>query len=183
MVARIVEQLGGQLRADSRPNEGSSFSFLIPLTIYEEDTARLTMLTSPVPTGETRLQNFRRKSSSSSEIEEIVEALATSSLNPAVYRGRREKSSSSNSSKRSLSPPKDGKFEITDSAYPLRSIKMDSYSAASVAPASSSVRPRISSTKKTPSSSSSIDQHSKSSLRILVVEVNRMFGILTHLLC
>ena len=31
MVARIVEQLGGQLRVDSRVDEGSRFSLLIPL--------------------------------------------------------------------------------------------------------------------------------------------------------
>jgi Histidine kinase-, DNA gyrase B-, and HSP90-like ATPase len=32
VVARIVEQLGGQLRVDSTVNEGSKFSFLIPLS-------------------------------------------------------------------------------------------------------------------------------------------------------
>ncbi|TFY65059.1 hypothetical protein EVJ58_g2200, partial [Rhodofomes roseus] len=32
IVARIVEQLGGQLRVDSRTGEGSRFSFLIPFT-------------------------------------------------------------------------------------------------------------------------------------------------------
>lgn len=30
VVARIIEQLGGQLRVDSKSNEGSTFSFLIP---------------------------------------------------------------------------------------------------------------------------------------------------------
>lgn len=35
VVARIIEQLGGQLRVDSKSNEGSTFSFLIPFGLYD----------------------------------------------------------------------------------------------------------------------------------------------------
>lgn len=36
VVARIVEQLGGQLRVDSEVDQGSKFSFLIPLSLHVE---------------------------------------------------------------------------------------------------------------------------------------------------
>lgn len=36
VVARIVEQLGGQLRVDSTVDKGSRFSFLIPLMLSSE---------------------------------------------------------------------------------------------------------------------------------------------------
>ncbi|RDB16690.1 Cyanobacterial phytochrome B [Hypsizygus marmoreus] len=36
VVARIVEQLGGQLRVESKVDEGTRFSFLIPLALAEE---------------------------------------------------------------------------------------------------------------------------------------------------
>jgi hypothetical protein len=36
VVARSVEQLGGQLRVDSKVDQGSKFSFLIPFTLWEE---------------------------------------------------------------------------------------------------------------------------------------------------
>ena len=35
VVARSVEQLGGQLRVDSKVDQGSHFSFLIPFTVWE----------------------------------------------------------------------------------------------------------------------------------------------------
>jgi len=36
VVARSVEQLGGQLRVDSKVDQGSRFSFLIPFTLWDE---------------------------------------------------------------------------------------------------------------------------------------------------
>jgi hypothetical protein len=36
VVAHSVEQLGGQLRVDSKVDQGSRFSFLIPFTVWEE---------------------------------------------------------------------------------------------------------------------------------------------------
>ncbi|GJJ15639.1 hypothetical protein Clacol_009917 [Clathrus columnatus] len=38
VVARIIEQLGGQLRVDSKSNEGSTFSFLIPFGIHSHSS-------------------------------------------------------------------------------------------------------------------------------------------------
>jgi signal transduction histidine kinase len=35
VVARSVEQLGGQLRVDSKVDQGSRFSFLIPFTVWD----------------------------------------------------------------------------------------------------------------------------------------------------
>ena len=35
VVGRSVEQLGGQLRVDSKVDQGSHFSFLIPFTVWE----------------------------------------------------------------------------------------------------------------------------------------------------
>jgi hypothetical protein len=41
VVAHSVEQLGGQLRVDSKVDQGSRFSFLIPFTVWEECGLRL----------------------------------------------------------------------------------------------------------------------------------------------
>lgn len=172
VVARIVEQLGGQLRVDSKPNEGSRFSFLIPFTVFDENGSQLQLLTSPDPLGKRPIQNFRSKSSSSSEIEDIVEALATNPLKGGIHNMRREKSSSPNSSRHSLSPPRDGKFEITDSAYPLKSIKLDSYDVDSSAPLRTRVRSNVTSASLLSSVNDRIITSSGSSLRILIVEVS-----------
>lgn len=63
VVARIVEQLGGQLRVDSKVDEGSRFSFLVA---FSTDTASSS--SSP--------QRTRTQSTSRAEIDSFVSALA-----------------------------------------------------------------------------------------------------------
>ncbi|KAI0088500.1 hypothetical protein BDY19DRAFT_947972 [Irpex rosettiformis] len=62
VVARIVEQLGGQLRVDSKPNEGSRFSLLIPF-----GTSSRSASTSST---RTRTSSYR-----GDQIESLVQAL------------------------------------------------------------------------------------------------------------
>ncbi|KAF9651648.1 hypothetical protein BDM02DRAFT_3090893 [Thelephora ganbajun] len=77
VVARIVQQLGGQLRVESKMNEGSRFSFLIPFAIARGVASRSCSTSSHVGPGS-------RKSSSVSDIDDLVEALASDRVDPVV---------------------------------------------------------------------------------------------------
>ncbi|KZV68824.1 hypothetical protein PENSPDRAFT_686959 [Peniophora sp. CONT] len=72
VVARIVEQLGGQLRVDSRVNEGSSFSFLIPFVLWDSENMS-------AGGGGSSASSLAGRSSSrgSNEVESIVDALSS----------------------------------------------------------------------------------------------------------
>jgi hypothetical protein len=65
VVARIVEQLGGQLRVDSKVNEGSRFSFLIPFAT-ESDRGS---------SGSSHRSRTTSRGSRDNEIESLVSAL------------------------------------------------------------------------------------------------------------
>ena len=77
VVARIVEQLGGQLRVDSKVNEGSRFSFLIPLALPLEVDIKSALLSfgRPDNSPSESIRIPTRRSSQSSEIDGLVEAL------------------------------------------------------------------------------------------------------------
>ncbi|KAH9950617.1 hypothetical protein B0H21DRAFT_686389 [Amylocystis lapponica] len=81
VVARIVEQLGGQLRVDSRINEGSRFSFLIPFAISADNSSRSSQSTG---SSSRSSLDFRSRSSSNGsrngEIEKLVEALKSNHM-------------------------------------------------------------------------------------------------------
>ncbi|KAG5639428.1 hypothetical protein H0H81_002299 [Sphagnurus paluster] len=81
IVARIVEQLGGQLRVDSTLNEGSRFSFLIPLALSMETASSPISLSSPVSNEEAPpfIHPRRKRSGNSEDFENLVEALISSS--------------------------------------------------------------------------------------------------------
>lgn len=111
VVARIVEQLGGQLRIESKVNEGSRFSFLIPFAVARETDSTSCSTSSRVGVGS-------RKSSSGSEIDDLVEALASDHMSS------RNRSLISTPSQ----PPhadKAGSLEIPDSNTPLHAVKID----------------------------------------------------------
>ncbi|EPQ54663.1 hypothetical protein GLOTRDRAFT_116494 [Gloeophyllum trabeum ATCC 11539] len=78
VVARIVEQLGGQLRVDSKVGEGSRFSFLIPFELYPAGGS--------VASGSTgsSLRSLRSRATSpgepSRDIENLVQAIASTQL-------------------------------------------------------------------------------------------------------
>ncbi|THH10468.1 hypothetical protein EW145_g1296 [Phellinidium pouzarii] len=108
IVARIVEQLGGQLRVDSKPQEGSRFSFLIPFELASEDRQRSISPTNST-TSNRSLQTRSRTSSDSSEIDSIVEALSYD----CMKKGKRRSSN--------------GQFEVVGSRFPIKSLKMDEF--------------------------------------------------------
>lgn len=106
VVARIVEQLGGQLRVDSKVNEGSRFSFLIPLALsMEEDTrSALTSSSRSYQSLHGSIPKHTQRPSQSSEIESLVEALTSNYMSNV----------SGNSS------PQDGNKSVEDVTTPRR---------------------------------------------------------------
>ncbi|KAJ4491482.1 hypothetical protein C8J55DRAFT_420587 [Lentinula edodes] len=111
VVARIVEQLGGQLRVESKVGEGSRFSFLLPLSLM---VLSETSTSSAHSRSNSSLGSLQAKSTN--EVDFIVEALANSS----------PRSSSTHSIDESRSPRKttSGSFPVADSQYPVRPIKV-----------------------------------------------------------
>ncbi len=67
VVARIVDQLGGQLRVDSKPNEGSRFSLLIPFVTSSQS-------------GSSSSARSRTNSYRGDQIDSLVQALQSSHL-------------------------------------------------------------------------------------------------------
>ena len=110
VVARIVEQLGGQLRVDSKPGEGSRFSFLIPFELSTSTTGSQKSISPPLSasasaTGATttthtanssstltstamaRNRTRSTKSSDSSEIDSLVEAISSDPMQQSGAHG------------------------------------------------------------------------------------------------
>ena len=114
VVARIVEQLGGQLRVDSKVGVGSRFSFLIPFTVASSDAER------GVSPALTRASSIQRGSShgsvSSLEVDTIVDALSSALGSPGCPAPR-------------LASParRPGTYPIADSGTPVRPVKVDQY--------------------------------------------------------
>lgn len=83
VVARIVEQLGGQLRVNSKVDEGSRFSFLMPSTFAGDDqhTCSSGSSRSSLQSSCARSRN-RSRSSKGSELERLVEAISTHHMHP-----------------------------------------------------------------------------------------------------
>ncbi|KAJ7134353.1 hypothetical protein C8R44DRAFT_610147 [Mycena epipterygia] len=123
VVARIVEQLGGQLRVESKVNEGSKFSFLIPLALSVEGEEFPTSSPSPSSKNSSLKSLIRsRKPSldSVSQIDSLVEALSSNHMvgsNPM----------SSSPSDTPLPTTKPGVFGVSDSSTPLRPVKVDGF--------------------------------------------------------
>ena len=111
VVARIVEQLGGQLRVESKVGEGSRFSFLIPFTTVGETDSGSCSTSSRIGLGS-------RKNSSGSDIDNLVEALASDHMSSPNR-------SLSNIPSQVPNVDKAGSIEIPDSNAPLHAIKVD----------------------------------------------------------
>ncbi|GAV99891.1 phytochrome-like protein [Lentinula edodes] len=174
VVARIVEQLGGQLRVESKVGEGSQFSFLLPLSLMVPSETS----TSPAHSrSNSSLGSLQAKSTS--EVDFIVEALANSS----------QRSSSAHSIDESRSPRKTttGLFPVADSQYPVRPIKVPeidtqtplTHQTSQPSPKSSNpaIQPPLNSTSETkPIEYKSLplltSKAEKLSLRVLIVEDN-----------
>jgi len=109
-VARIIEQLGGQLRVDSKPGQGSTFSFLIPFGLYDPSSdSRTHSVGSSFTTGS---QDSRQRSDMSlvSDIGGLVQALSSVQMSKST-------SSSNNQSQVQQRPPLEAKPQ-TESMRP-----------------------------------------------------------------
>jgi len=111
VVARIVEQLGGQLRVDSKVNKGSRFSFLAPLVPAGE-------MGSGSCSASPNIVYSSRKSSGGSDIHGLVEALVSNHAPPSNH-------PLSNLPSRASHADTAGSLEIPNSNTPLRAVKVD----------------------------------------------------------
>ncbi|KAF8755266.1 Phytochrome region [Rhizoctonia solani] len=150
VVARIVEQLGGQLRVDSKQGQGSRFSFLIPFALPDGSSSEQSFS----PQSGNNVERSRRSSmgsayasaasasvrSANSRIESLVEALSAppghmSSPSSRGIRasppGMQRQPSTQNPpmarvSTRPVNPPA-GVFPVEGSKWPIRGVKMDEF--------------------------------------------------------
>lgn len=178
VVARIVEQLGGQLRVDSNVNEGSRFSFLIPLELSTDGSTSL----SPRSSNQSSIR-FRSRTSStgSSDIDSLVEALASNHMSGSISHsnsppiGGLPKAIEGTSD---IVPSKPGIFPVTDSNVPVRAIKADDYIGLSNPPPTSHALtrklPKGSQLKASTSKENDRRNVRLAKLRILIVEVSDM---------
>lgn len=121
VVARIVEQLGGQLRVDSKPGEGSRFSFLIPFELADDNKQVSASAGSS-------FKGRSRTSSGSSQIESLVDAISSDHMARPNSNKRSSSSATRPRMQTSLHHSADGKFDVADSRFPIRSLKMDEFS-------------------------------------------------------
>ena len=167
-MARIVEQLGGQLRVDSQVEEGSRFSFLIPLGLQGDGNSSSSAVSSQSSASSSldRLERTRSRAvshtSASSKIDSLVEALSSSHMHPQGVTSEAQKES------------QPGTVDILGSATPLRPVRIDQFDLDKpLRPSGSNYRPKG---IRLPSRTSrealtSTDPLVKPVLRILIVEV------------
>lgn len=186
VVARVVEQLGGQLRVDSKVDEGSRFSFLLPFPLSTNPGERSFSAPSPL-SGVSRERASSRGSGSSREVDSLVDALASSLGGGGPGTNRLGTSSSSSE----MPPSVPGTFAVRDSGMPVRPVKVDEFEMEEKMMKRESV-PRSSMYVKEPSSlplpkttkqvdgvskATAVGESSRSgSLRVLIVEVRSFFG-------
>lgn len=169
VVARIVEQLGGQLRVDSNLGQGSRFSFLLPLTtdVHRNSVSR--------SSGSSRssLVLTQHGGSRGSELNDLVDTLSVSHMDDSVALPR--PSNDRTSTGRSSTGSAGGHVEIQDSGIPLRPVKVDEFSLDRPVPQPmSSVSSQARKSRSSPAKRSPIGRAQSESLpklRILIVEV------------
>ncbi|PCH40363.1 hypothetical protein WOLCODRAFT_98767 [Wolfiporia cocos MD-104 SS10] len=125
VVARIVEQLGGQLRVDSKINEGSRFSFLIPFATAAEGATN----SSEASTRSSRFQSRdTSQGTRSGEIDNLVEALTSHHMGEQQTTPTGDSSHSRLLEYDNLSPVSGSKMpHITGSSSPARITQVDEY--------------------------------------------------------
>ncbi|KAI0330793.1 hypothetical protein GY45DRAFT_1370433 [Cubamyces sp. BRFM 1775] len=172
VVARIVEQLGGQLRVDSTLGQGSRFSFLLPLTTDIPDGSRISLSSG---SSSSSLARHSNGASRGSEIQDLVQALSANQLEDS-----RPSSQDRLVVRRSQSrpPPISGQTEVAGSATPLKAVKVDEFDLDPPPPtALSPQRKRVSPAARRSPSNRSQSEAALPKLRILIVEdndINRM---------
>jgi hypothetical protein len=120
VVARIIEQLGGQLRVESKVSSGSRFSFLVPFATtvdsVQDGIGPQPESDSKVSGGDSARRPVVAMSSSASsggsEIESLIEALGSLSQTPDNARPP---------------SPGGGQFKVKGSGYPVRALKVDGF--------------------------------------------------------
>lgn len=179
VVARIIEQLGGQLRVESQVNQGSRFSILLPFSIPPEGSETSSSRSSNQSSSASlRIRSQSQSLNSGSEIDSLVEALTSNHMSPS----NSSKGSSPGPSEQNALPSpnisRPGTFEVTDSNVPVRPIKMDEFE---LEPSSLRSRTSRSKLKRFPSSHRSTRPENETAseekrpvvkLRILIVEDN-----------
>jgi len=166
-VARIVQQLGGQLRVESKENEGSRFSFLIPLT--RTGTPTNSSRSSSSLSSLHRSSRASLQSNPGKEIDSLVEALGSSHMDT-----RSNTSKSSSSPRNSIEGPpspsgRPGTIDVPGSNIPLRAVKVNEYDTNTPAVPSrpgSDLSPSIPRSRKTSQTDADAEK-----LRVLIVEV------------
>lgn len=146
VVARIVEQLGGQFRAESNVNQGSRFSLLLPLSLPESgadfegssgSSSRQTSISSSA--NHFLLRPSSMRSGTSAEIDSLVEALGSNHMDPKSPENSPIVDSGMPTFARTGN--ENGRFEVTDSHIPIRGVKVDVLPDASVTvPSSVAIR-------------------------------------------
>ncbi|KAK1226603.1 hypothetical protein PQX77_010419 [Marasmius sp. AFHP31] len=131
VVARIVEQLGGQLRVESKVAEGSRFSFLIPLSLTVDEKAGSVASRSSSSFSSSLRSRVSSEKSGEHEIDSLVEALSSSHMSKASSKANSKANSPSasttalESSDPSPKPASEhGSFDVTDSNVPVRAVRV-----------------------------------------------------------
>ncbi|CAA7261458.1 unnamed protein product [Cyclocybe aegerita] len=128
VVARIVEQLGGQLRVDSKLGEGSRFSFLIPLALSAGAASPLTgsSLSSQSSRSSPRIRSRPASFFSASggkDVDSLVSALSSSHMSSPSRSEDIKPKEATRAKSRQLSSS--GVFPVADSHIPVRPVKID----------------------------------------------------------
>ncbi|KAI0754648.1 hypothetical protein C8Q80DRAFT_1095154 [Daedaleopsis nitida] len=173
VVARIVEQLGGQLRVDSAPGKGSRFSFLLPLTTEMSGSGSAGRLSISTPaSSQSLVRSMRAVSQGNSrglEIDNLVEALSSSHIQVEDGAVAGPGAVASRASNSPVSRPDSGGVGIPGSANPIKPVKMDGFDL------DKPLRTRPSHSRMSSSKSRTVADVPK--LRVLIVEdndINRM---------
>jgi len=144
VVARIVEQLGGQLRVDSKVGEGSQFSFLIPLSLSVEVARSACSSRSSSSSRPAHLSKPGSRSGSifigtvEHDIENLVQALTSNHMTSS----RESLHDTLDESKSIELPPHPpatrqpsaGRVEVADASVPIRPVNVDEYNRPMISP-------------------------------------------------
>lgn len=165
VVARIVEQLGGQLRAESEVDVGTRFYFSLLMAKFDPSTSSASATTvtkshaSPPAASLTRSRlgsgsvgSVKSQGSGSSEIDTFVQAFASSHMSKGPESSRDPRVQEAEAR---MNQP--GTFPVTDSSWPVRPTKPDQDSTTQTARPGHTNSSGRSEARKKPSKSGSQD--------------------------
>ncbi|KAJ7578685.1 hypothetical protein C8J56DRAFT_968782 [Mycena floridula] len=140
VVAHVVEQLGGQLRVESQVDQGSRFSFLMPLSLPDGNSDALDRTSNGSSMSSLRFRSRTtsldgRRRSADGEIDSLVEALSSSYIVKSARSSQNVSPSPSENISLNSASGRNGSFEVTDSQVPIRPVKTELEGPSSVRPA------------------------------------------------